>query len=632
VEGEIAMERRISAILAADMVEYSRLMEADEVGTLERQKTHRIELIDPSVEEHRGRIVKTTGDGLLAEFPSVVEAVQSAAEIQRAMMKREASVPESRRIKYRIGINLGDVLAADDGDIYGDGVNVAARLEQLAEPGGVCISGTAYDQMRSTVEVGYEAMGEVQVRNIERPIRAYKVLLCKEGSGKADLPTPERKRQSLKWLVSIAAFALLTTFGGATWWWSKESARTSSPPLSSELSQKPSIAVLPFENLSRDAEDYLANGMTEDLITDLAKISGLTVIARNSSFVYKGRNPDVRQVGKDLSVRYVVEGSVRRSGGRMRINAQLIDVRTGAHIWADRYDRSVKDVFELQDDVISKIIEALQVELTPSEVLQVKRNLTDSPEAYDAYLRGLQQESFFAKSANIESIRQFEHALRLDPNFVTAMARLAIAHTVTAVNRWSDDPRQSLETARRLAEKAVKIDSTLPQAHWALARVYSRRELFDGDRAIKSLRKAIALDPNYADAYAMLANILHFVGRSEEALSNIEKAMRLNPHFPFWYHFVLGANQFMLTHYKASVESFTKSISRNPTWLSNRIYLVAAYGHLGMIDEAEWEIEELRTLGFDLSISNWKARSQIQDPSYRARVLEGLRKAGVPNS
>jgi adenylate cyclase len=292
----------------------------------------------------------------------------------------------------------------------------------------------------------------------------------------------------------------------------------------------------------------------------------------------------------------------------------------------------VKDVFELQDDVLSKIIAALQVELTPSEALQAKRNLTDSPEAYDAYLRGLQQASFFTRTANIEAIRQFEHALELDPSFVTAMARLATAHTVAAVNRWSDDPRESLETARRLAEKAVKLDSTLPQAHWALARVYSRRELFDGDRAIKSLRTAIALDPNYADAHAMLANILHFVGRSEEALGNIEKAMRLNPHFPFWYYFVLGANQFMLTHYKASVESFTKSISRNPTWQSHRIYLVAAYGHLGLIDEAEWEIEELQALGFRLSIPNWKARSQIQDPSYRARLLEGLQKAGVPNS
>jgi adenylate cyclase len=370
--------------------------------------------------------------------------------------------------------------------------------------------------------------------------------------------------------------------------------------------------------------------MTEDLITDLAKISGLLVIARNSTFAYKGQSPDVREVARQLGVRYVVEGSVRKAGGRIRIDAQLIDAETGAHLWAERYDREAKDVFELQDEVRAQIVAALQVKLTPSEESRLARQLTNSPEAYDYYIRALKEESFFTKEGNDESRRLLERALELDPAFAAAIGKLATAHTLAAETGWSPTPEKSLETARLLAEKAVALDNDLPQAHWAVARVYSRKRLFDGERAIASLRKAIDLDPNYADGHAFLANIMVFVGRAEEALGHVETAMRLNPHFPFWYYYALGISQFMLTHYDAAVESFEKAIERNPNWASSHRSLVAAYGHLGMIEEAEWEMEELRMLGFELTLANWRSRTNIQDTAYIERYLDGLRKAGVP--
>jgi adenylate cyclase len=383
--------------------------------------------------------------------------------------------------------------------------------------------------------------------------------------------------------------------------------------------------------MSGDPEqEHFADGITEDLITDLAKASGLLVIARNSTFAYKGQAPDVRQVARELDGHYGVEGSGRKAGERIRINAQLIDAETGHHLWAERYDRAATDVFELQDAVRAQIVAALQVTLTPAEKSRLAHKLTDNPEAYDYYMRGLRQESFFTKEGNLESRHLFERAIELDPRFAAAMGKLATAHTLAAERAWSPSSEESLETARLLAEKAVALDSDLPQAHWAVARVYSRKQLFDGDRAIASLRKAIALDPNYADGHAFLATVLNFVGRAEEALGHVETAMRLNPHFPFWYYYALGASQFMLTRYDAAAESFQNAIERNSAWPPTHRILVATYGHLGMIDDAAWEMEELRMLGFDPTLANWRSRIQFQDAAYLARYLDGLRKAGVP--
>jgi TolB-like protein/class 3 adenylate cyclase len=626
------VERRLAAILAADVVGYSRLIRGDEAGVLAVLKNHREQLIEPKVAAYRGRIVKLMGDGLLIEFPSAVEAVRCAVEIQQMIGQLNVDIPEEKRIAYRVGINIGDIVV-ERHDIFGDGVNLAARLEGLAEPNGICLARNVFNEVKDKLDLTIEDMGEHDVKNIDEPLAVYRVVLDDKA---AALSTPVARRSARqrdrRWIVASAVgFAL--AIGGVLWWqpWAPNVEPAQVEKVVQPLPEKLSIAVLPFDNMSADPEqEYLADGMTEDLITDLARISGLLVIARNSTFVYKGRSVDVREVAEQLNVHFVVEGSVRKAGGRIRINAQLIDAETGTHVWADRYDRELTDVFDLQDEVRGRIVAALQVKLTPAEEERLANHLTDNPEAYDAYLRAQQQESFFNKEANQESLRLFERALELDPAFVAAMGKLATGHTVAAETGWSTDPAKSMALARSLAEKAVEMDDSSPEAHWAVARVFSRPEIFDGGRAVASLQKAIALDPNYADGHAMLANMMHFMGRAEEGLGHIETAMRLNPHFPFWYYFVLGANQFMLTRYEAAVESFQKSIERNANWRPNHRYLVAAFGHLGMTDEAEWEMEELRALGFEPTLVNWEARTQIHDPAYRARYFDGLRKAGVP--
>jgi TolB-like protein/class 3 adenylate cyclase/Tfp pilus assembly protein PilF len=615
------MERRLAAILAADVVGYSRLIREDEAGTLAALKTDRENLFEPKVAERNGRIVKLMGDGLLIEFSSAVEAVHCAVEIQQMIIQGNADTPEAKRIDYRIGINIGDIVVEGD-DIHGDGVNLAARLEGLADPSGICVARNVFDQVKDKLDLTIEHMGERNVKNISEPITVYRILLDDKAAALLTPVTQISARQPAKRRITVLAAVFVLAIGGAVWWqfWPPNLQPATVESIPSRLAGKPSIAVLPFDNMSGEPEqEYLTDGMTEDLITDLAK-----------TFAYKGKSPDVRDVAENLNVRFVVEGSVRTAGGRIRINAQLIDAATGAHVWAERYDREMTNVFDLQDEVRERIVAALQIELTPAEEKRLARHLTDNPDAYDAYLRGLQQESFFTKEGNIESQRLFEKAIELDPTFAGAIGKLATAHTLAAETGWTSTPEESLETARLLADKAVALDDELPEAHWAVARVYSRKRLFDGDRAIASLRKAIALDPNYADGHAMLSVVLSFVGRSEEGLAHIETAMRLNPHFPFWYYYTLGANQFMLTRYEAAIESFEKAIERNSSWQSSHRIIIAAYGHLGMIEEAEWEMEELRMLGFEPTLANIKSRAQFQDPAYLARFIDGLRKAGVP--
>jgi TolB-like protein/class 3 adenylate cyclase/Tfp pilus assembly protein PilF len=623
------MERRLAAILAADVVGYSRLMEADEADTLAALKSHRQDLVDIEIAEHHGRIVKLMGDGALVEFASVVDAVACAVAIQEGMAARNEGIPEERRIVFRIGVHVGDVMV-EDNDLYGDGVNVAARLEGLAEPGGISISQQALDQVETKLDLAYEDLGERQVKNIARPVRAYQVRRDGEAA-KEDLAAQLRLSAS-QLLGSAVVLALIVVGAVAAWWqpWKLDEEPVSASGMVSPPPDQPSIAVLPFNNMSGDAEqEYFTDGMTEDLITDLAKVSGLLVIARNSTFAYKGQSPDVREVARELDVRYVVEGSVRKASGRIRINALLIDAETGTHLWAERYDRQEQDVFDLQDEVRAQIVAALRVELTPAEETRLARPLTISPEAYDAYLRGLRQESFFTKEGNLESRRLFGRALELDPAFAAAAAKLATAHSLAAENGWSPTPEDSMRTARLMAEKAVALDDNLPLAHWALARVLSRRQTFDGDRAIAELEKAVRLDPNYADAYAFLADTLISVGRAEEALGQIERAMRLNPHFPFWYYYVLGTSQFMLTRYDAAVGNFQSAIKRNPTVPWPHRMLAASYGHLGMTDEAEWELEEVQALGYELSIVDFQRNATFQDPTYLERYADGLRKAGL---
>ncbi|MEJ1996178.1 MAG: adenylate/guanylate cyclase domain-containing protein [Limibacillus sp.] len=574
------MERHLAAILAADVVGYSRAMDADETGTLERLKAHRRELLEPLATRHGGRTIKLMGDGALMEFASVFDAVVFAVSVQLAMRERNAELPENERLLFRIGINLGDVIDEGD-DIYGNGVNIAARLEGLAEPGGICVRRNVRNQVRDRVKLDFEDLGELEVKNIDRPVRAFKVLLNETAERLAEAAESEggniRKRKVSRPLAA-ALILILVSLGLAVAWITV--GPQTSPPEQVEnraaLAEKSSIAVLPFENISGDPDqDYFAGGMTEDLTTDLAKISRLMVIARSSSSTYQDLSMDMRQIANELGVHYLVRGSVRKSGDRVRITAQLIDGSSGEHLWAERYDRNSMDIFDLQDEITSQIISQLKIEVSPGEQQRLASHLTDSPEAYDLYIQALQYESYYTKEGNQRSIALLQSALEIDPNFAAAIGRLATAHTLAAENAWTDTPEKSLAEAQRLAEKTVELNDELPSAHWVMARVFSRPGLFDGDKGIASLKRAIELDPNYADAYAMLANIQNRVGKADEALGNIEQAMRLNPHFPFWYRFVLGSSQFMLTHYEAAAQNFEKAIELNPNvpwphrWLSS---------------------------------------------------------------
>ncbi len=622
------MERRLSAILAADMVGFSRLMEADEVGTLQRQKVHRTELIDPSFEEFHGRIVKEMGDGLLVEFPSVVEAVQCAVIIQREMTIREAEVSDDRRIQYRIGINLGDIIIEDD-DIFGDGVNVAARLEQIAEPGGVCISGTAFDQLKSKVEVGYESLGDVQVKNIQQAVRAYKVLTDPDQVG--ILIVKEQKSLAISYrLVAIAAALLIAIIVGGRWWWSQQPDLEPADPTKFvlKLPERPSIAVLPFTNMSNDKDqDYFSDGMTEDLITDLSQISGLFVIARNSVDTYRGKAVKIQQVGRELGVAYVLEGSVRKVGDRVRINAQLIDAETGGHLWANRYDRKLSDVFALQDEVIGKIIEALTITLKPDEKARLNLSTQVHPEAYDTVLRGLEKLRRFTKETNLEARVFFEQAIALDPSFARAHADLALTYLVETEQHWSNDPDNSIQTALTIAEHALSLNDTVAQVYFVLANIYGH--LKRQDDAIEASRKSIALHPNYADGYTILAISLNYAGKPAEGLTAIRQAMKLNPSKPFFYVWTEGQSRYLLGDYEEAAQLFEQVKTSNPEFSLAHKMLAATYIELDRTDDAEWAADELLITAPDFTIATEEARTPFKNKAVKSRYIENLRKAGI---
>ncbi|NIQ39605.1 MAG: tetratricopeptide repeat protein, partial [Proteobacteria bacterium] len=443
--------RKLTTILSADVKGYSRLMGDDEVATVETLSTYR-EVMATRIGERHGRVVDSPGDNLLAEFASVVDAVQCAVEIQRDLATRNADLPENRRMEFRIGVNLGDVIVEGD-RIYGDGVNIAARMEGLAEGGGICISGTVFDQVENKLSVNYESLGERSVKNISKPVRIYQIRMKPENSS----------READKWL---------------------------------RFPDKPSIAVLPFVNMSGDPEqEYFSDGMTEDLITDLSKISGLFVIARNSVFTYKRKAVKVDQVGRDLGVRYVLEGSVRKAGGRVRISAQLIDTTTGGHLWAERYDRELQDIFALQDEVTQKIVTTLAVKLTQGEEDRLTRRDTDNLEAYDHILRGLDHYYRFSKDSILQAREMFEKAVDLDPDYALAHSRLGWTHLREWSFGWRQDP-QSLERAFELAQKAISLNDSLADAHELLGEVYLWQKRHD--QAVEEMKKAIALGPNNA--------------------------------------------------------------------------------------------------------------------------------------
>ena len=567
-------KRKIAVILAADVEGYSRLMGADEEATLETLTAYR-EAMDARIVDRGGRVVGSAGDSVLAEFPSAVEAVRCGVEVQAELGRRNAALDPDRRMAFRIGINLGDVIEAE-GDIFGDGVNVAARLEKLADAGGVCISGAVYDQVKGKLEVGCDDLGPQSVKNIADPVHVYRVRLSAEAAPRAT--------------VDAAA-------------------------------ETPSVAVLPFDNMSADPEqEYFSDGMTEDIITTLSKLSGLFVIARNSTFTYKGKAVKVQDVGADLGVRYVLEGSVRKAGDRIRVSAQLVETATGHHIWAERYDRTLEDVFAVQDELSQEIAAALKVRLSAGEKERLARKPTENMEAYDLLLRGRDEMMRTTREATEKASALFQRALELDPDCAVAYARLAQASNITGMYGWGG-AEESRRRAMELVEKALRLDDTVPFAHGARGGILLWWR-HDHDGALTEARRWIELDPNDADGYLNLADVLVWAGRPDEAMPLIEESMRLNPHYSFITLFGLGHAHWVRGDLDEALSAFKRGIARNPDFPPNHAFLSAILAERGEIDAARAAMDAVHRTGFDLSPDRFE-----MIPYARKEDLERLRRA-----
>jgi adenylate cyclase len=576
------VQRKLAAIFSADVKGYSRLMGEDEVATIRTLTAYR-EVMATLIQQHGGRVVDSPGDNLLAEFASVVNAVQCAVEVQQKLKAKNAELPENRKMEFRIGINLGDVVVEGE-RIYGDGVNIAARIEGLAEGGGICISGTVHDHIENKLILGYDYLGEKTVKNIQKPVRVYRV------RKEADAAVPKVTRET-------------------------------------ELPDKPSIAVLPFDNMSKDPEqEYFSDGITEDLITDLSKISGLFVIARNSVFTYKGKAVKVDQVSRELGVRYVLEGSVRKAGDRMRITAQMVDATTGYHLWAERYDREVQDIFDLQDEVTQKIVAALEVKLAGDEQKRLVHKETENLEAYDYYLRGLENSNRMTKEANAQAREMFEKSIGLDPQFALAYAGLGWTYFHEWAKGWSQ-VSHALNKAYELAQTAKSINDSLPHAHYLLGFVYLWQR--QHDNAIAELEKVITLDPNDADGHAGLGEILIWVGRQEEAVGLVQKAMRLNPHYPVWYLDILAWAYTLTGRYEEALEVLDRALIRDPDFPSTHIVLAIIYSKTGKDKEARAEVAEILRINPNFSMELVRERTPYKDQATSEELLETLRKAGL---
>ena len=577
--GRGRVERRLAAILAADVAGYSRLIGADEGGTLERLRALRRELFDPKIAEHRGRLVKTTGDGLLVEFASVVDALRCAVEMQREMVGRNTDVPSDNCVELRIGINMGDIVV-EDGDIFGDGVNVAARLESLAEPGGICVSARVQEDAVGKLDLVFEDIGEQQLKNITRPIRVYRVATTSSSASARSRPNPP-------------------------------------------LPDKPSIAVLPFANLSRDPEqEYFADGMVAEIITALSRIRWLFVIARNSSFTYKAQTVDVKQVGRELGVRYVLEGSVRKAGGRVRITAQLIDATNGAHLWADRFDGSLEDVFDLQDKVAISVAGIIEPTLEAGEISRSGRRPTSDLTAYDLYLQALPVVLAFSLNERVlAAMPPLEEAINRDPRYGLALSLAAVAHT--QLFDWGhnrdDNRRKGVERAHHALEVAGDGPDVLVNAAFALSFLGE-----DIGTQIALIEKALTLNPSFARGWANSGSLRIWAGQHDLAIEHTERSLRLNPRAyigpQFW---VLGIAHFFLRRFDEAAGLMPRAIQARPAWPWPYRGLAACYAHMGRLDEAHEVIAKLRALTSEVEPRQIPFR-RLED---RELFLSGLRLA-----
>ena len=625
-------KRKLTAILSADVKEYSRLMRDDEDTTIRTLTVYR-KIIFKIIQQYRGRVVDSPGDNVLAEFGSIVDTVTCAVEIQSEIAKRNVELPHNRLMEFRIGINLGDVVEEDE-RIYGDGVNIAARVESLAEGGGVCISGSVYDSIEGKLGLEFEYIGEHEVKNIDKPIRVYRVLSIPEAAAQRVVQTKITiaKKWRNKALVIAAVIVLCV---GAFAFWNHYYIRPSIEPTSLEktalsLPNKPSIAVLPFSNMNDDPKhESFTDGISEDLTTQLSKISGLFVISRTSAFKYKGQSVDVRDVARDLGVRYVLEGSVRRAEDQVRINAQLIDATSGGHIWAETYDDRFKNVFALQDRINQKIISALKVRLTDKEEKIITYRGTNNVQAYDAFLLGERIRIYSKVRAFEEAEHQYERAIELDPRFGAAYAGLG--HVIW-IRAWESGAHNATSTkdlkrAQELADKAITLGDD-PVAHTLLNAIYLHQN-GDHERAETVAQRAIEIDPNSSEALTALAEVRVYVDKSEEAIELLKKAMRLNPGFPDQYRLLLGQAFFNLRRYQDALDQFSKfckDAAASQYDIPCYLYQASVYGHMQEIQKGRAEIEGWLDWGFDSIEGLIALRLPFKSETSREHLIEGIRK------
>jgi adenylate cyclase len=624
------VKRKLAAILSADVKGYSRLMGADEEGTLCTLTTYR-EVMTALVQRHNGRVVNAPGDALLAEFESVVDAVKSAAEIQRELAKRNAELPADRRMEYRIGINLGDVMV-DGESIYGDGVNIAARLESLAEGGGICISGTAFDQVKTKLSLGYEYRGEQTVKNISEPVRVYRVMMEPEAAGKV---IGEKKIKPKPWQkqVTVLVIILIVIAAAIAIW--KFYIRPTPPievsskeKMSFPLPDKPSIAVLPFVNMSGDPkQEFFCDGMTEEIISALSKSPDLFVVARNSTFMYKGKAVKIKQVSEELSVRYVMEGSVQREGDRVRVTVQLIDALSGYHVWAERYDRPFREILALQDEITIKVMTALHVKLEARDHARVVEKGAKNLEAYLKAIEARERLYRVTREDNVIARKLAEEAIALDPEYAMGYALLATTHMLDVRLGTTKSQTESLNRAIELIRKAISMDESDGKNRAFLARLYAMAGKYDNGFA--EVERALALDPNSPETSYQAGVFLTFAGKPEEAISLFKKAMRLNPFPPASYYQALSEAYRVAGQHEEAIMAAKQAVQRGPQSILSHIALAAACSTAGRDLEAQAAAAEVLKINPNFSLEKFAKtfphRDRVQDDQY----IDALRKAGL---
>jgi adenylate cyclase len=587
------IKRKLTAILSADVEGYSRLMADDEEATVRTITSYR-EFLTSIIQAQSGRVADAKGDNILAEFASVVDAVRCAVEIQRGLKKRNSELPDHRKMEFRIGINLGDIIEEGEA-IYGDGVNIAARLEGLAYPGGICISGTVYDHVKNKLDLGYEHLGEQTVKNIPEPVRVYRV-----GMEPGERRYPE--------ILEMGA-----------------------PSQAPTLTDKPSIAVLPFDNLSGDPEQvYFVDGIVDDIITELSRFPFIFVIARTTSFTFKGKSVDVRQVGRELGVRYVLEGSVRRISDRVRITTQLIEAATGNHIWAERYDRNLEDIFSVQDEITAQVVGSIHPELYSAEMQRARQKPVESLDVWNYAVRARWHVLRLTREDNSEAKRLFEKALELEPDYVPALAFLVYCHICDVLYDWSEAPPESITEAKRLARKAASLDENDPWVQCALG--FTEFISKNPEAAIEHYRRAIELNANFALAHGYLSCQLAYAGEAEAAIEAGHRAMRLSPRDPelFHFHVGIGTGHFIAEHYEEAVVWAKKVIAERPETPAGRRLLAASLAQLGQIAEARQALDDVLRISPGLTATLLRNITYFKKPADFDRYIDAMRKAGLP--